>query len=244
MSSPGDKGSRSPRRAVIVDAGVGNLGNLARALAHLGAQPEITTDPVAVADARCVLLPGVGAFAPPRERLRGGLEEALRGALERGGWLLGICVGFQLLFDAGEEFGDTDGLRLLPGRVTRLPDAVPLPHIGWNRLHVERRDDLAGDGARLLAGVAEGSYVYFVHSFAPVGVPRQHVLASATHGRSFPAVVGRSRVLGRGHVLGTQFHPEKSGDTGLRVLANFLALAHGKLARGDLAHGDGDGEAP
>lgn len=223
MSSPGDRSSRNPRRAVIVDAGVGNLGNLARAVAHLGTQPEITDDPATVADARCVLLPGVGAFALPRERLRGRLEEALHRALDRGGWLLGICVGFQLLFEAGEEFGVTDGLRLLPGRVTRLPDGVPLPHIGWNRLH-----GVPGEAPRLLAGIAEGSYVYFVHSFAPEGVPREHVLASATHGRSFPAVVGRGRVLG------TQFHPEKSGETGLRILGNFL----------ELARGNGDGEAP
>lgn len=232
MSSPG--ATPDPRKAVIVDAGVGNLGNLARALGHLGAQAEITDDPATVAASRCVLLPGVGAFAPPRERLRGGLEEALREALDRGGWLLGICVGFQLLFEAGEEFGDTDGLRLLRGRVTRLPDGVPLPHIGWNRLHgLAGPETVHGDGggngggspaaeARLLVGIVEGSHVYFVHSFAPEGVPEEHVLASATHGREFPAVVGRGRVLG------TQFHPEKSGDTGLRILANFLDLAHGK----------------
>jgi len=219
---------------VIVDAGVGNLGNLARALGHLGAQPEITDDPATVADCRCVLLPGVGAFAPPRERLRGPLEEALREALDQGGWLLGICVGFQLLFDAGEEFGVTDGLRLLRGRVTRLPDGVPLPHIGWNRL---RLHGMARDETRLLAGVDEGSYVYFVHSFAPEGVPEEDVLASATHGRSFPAVVGRGRVLG------TQFHPEKSGDTGLRILANFLDLAGLDLARGEVRTKT-QGEAP
>lgn len=220
-----EMGDAVNRKAVIVDAGVGNLGNLARALGHLGARPEITADPATVADSRCVLLPGVGAFAPPRERLRGPLEEALREALDRGGWLLGICVGFQLLFDAGEEFGDTDGLRLLRGRVTRLPASVPLPHIGWNRL---RLHGLARDEARLLAGIAEGSYVYFVHSFAPAGVPEEDVLASATHGRSFPAVVGRGRVLG------TQFHPEKSGDTGLRILANFLDLACLDLACGEI----------
>lgn len=208
----------TPWRATVIDAGVGNLGNLARALTHLGAEAEVTSDPVAVAASRCLLLPGVGAFAPPRETLRGPLEEALRGALAEGAWLLGICVGFQLLFDAGEEFGDTDGLGLLPGRVTRLPSSVPLPHIGWNRLH-----DLAAEGAeaRLLAGLPEGAYVYFVHSFAPDGVPEHTVLARATHGRAFPAVAGRGRVLG------TQFHPEKSGEVGLALLRNYLETAHG-----------------
>lgn len=221
-------GGRDLRRAAILDAGVGNLGNLARALAHLGATPEITTDPESVASSRCLLLPGVGAFAPPRERMRGALEDALHRALDGGAWLLGICVGFQLLFEAGEEFGDTDGLGLLPGRVTRLPGGVPLPHIGWNRLHDLDRE------AGLLNGVSEGSYVYFVHSFAPEGTPEDQVLAYATHGRTFPAVVRRNRVLG------TQFHPEKSGTVGLDILESFLHLAHGTMPRhgGDARKGD------
>jgi glutamine amidotransferase len=202
---------------LIIDAGVGNLGNLARAVEHVGGRAEITTDPDRVADARCLFLPGVGAFGPPREAMRGGLEEALRAAVARGAWLLGICVGFQILFEAGEEFGVTDGLGLLPGRVTRLPETVPVPHIGWNRLH-----DAANHP--LLAGLAEdddGRYVYFVHSYAPDGVPEEIQLARCTHGRVFPAVAGRERVLG------TQFHPERSGAAGLRLLTNFLEMAHG-----------------
>ncbi len=112
----------------IIDTGIGNLGNLARALEHLDASAtpvEITADPRRVAAGRCLLLPGVGAFAPPREALRGGLEQALGEALDAGAWLLGICVGFQLLFESGEEFETVDGLGLLPGRVTRLPGDVP-----------------------------------------------------------------------------------------------------------------------
>jgi glutamine amidotransferase len=205
--------------ATIVDAGVGNLGNLARALAHLGAVVAITGEPAAVAAADCLLLPGVGAFKPPRERLRGALEQALAEALERGAWLLGICVGYQLLFASSDEFSDelgvTDGLGLLPGHVRRLPGDVPLPHIGWNRLEI-------ADSHPLLHGVAGGSYVYFVHSYAPRGVPADACLAAAVHGERFAAVAGRGRVLG------TQFHPEKSGRTGLRLLANYLRLAHGE----------------
>jgi glutamine amidotransferase len=252
-NAAGGPGHPSP---VILDAGVGNLGNLERALRRLGAAPETTRDPRRVAAARLLLLPGVGAFAPPREALRGDLEAALGEALAAGAWLLGICVGFQLLFEAGEEFGTTDGLGLLPGRVTRLPAGVPLPHIGWNRLHeirkneepdapanvgsvegatsAERVDHGAGggrgdresgaagrpDGARgLLAGLPPEPWVYFVHSFAPEGVPAELCLARATHGRAFPAAAGRGRVLG------TQFHPEKSGEVGLRVLANFLEMS-------------------
>jgi glutamine amidotransferase len=206
--------SDPPYRATVIDAGVGNLANLARALAAVGAEAEVTDDPRRVEAARCLLLPGVGAFAPPRERLaESGLEDALRAALDRGAALLGVCVGYQLLFEGSEEFGDTPGLGLLPGRVTALPDGVPPPHIGWNRLH-----DLADHP--LLAGLPDEPFVYFVHGFAPEGVPADAALARATHGRAFPAVAGRGRVLG------TQFHPEKSGAVGLRILASFLALAH------------------
>ncbi len=199
------------RRAVVLDTGIGNLGNLSRALRRAGATATITSDPGPVASARCLLLPGVGAFRPPREALRGELEKALGRALEGGAWLLGICVGYQLLFEEGDEFGITDGLGLLPGSVERLPDSVPLPHIGWNRLSRTQEHPL-------LAGLEE-AYVYFVHSFAPVGVPAEVTLATALHGRPFAAVAGRGRVLG------TQFHPEKSGRAGLRLLENFLEIS-------------------
>lgn len=203
-------------KALIVDVGVGNLGNLRRALEHVGGEVEVTADPDRVARSRCLLLPGVGAFKPPREAVRGGVEEALGAALDQGAWLLGICVGYQIFFDEGEEFGTLDGLGLLSGRVTRLPDTVPVPHIGWNRLH-----DLADHP--LLAGL-KGRYVYFVHSYAPEAVPDELCLARCTHGRTFAAVAGRDRVMG------TQFHPERSGDAGLRLLSNFLEMAHGAAA--------------
>jgi glutamine amidotransferase len=199
--------------ALVIDAGVGNLGNLARALERVGARVTITADPGRVAAARCLLLPGVGAFAPPREAIRGGVEEALGEALGRGAWLLGICVGFQILFEEGEELGLTDGLGLLPGRVTRLPPTVLVPHIGWNRLH--------GVAHHPLLNGLEDRYVYFVHSYAPEGVPDELCLARCTHGREFAAVAGRGRVMG------TQFHPERSGPIGLRMLSNFLEMAHG-----------------
>ncbi len=202
-------------RATVIDAGVGNLGNLGRALRHLGAEVEMTDEAATIAAARCLLLPGVGAFKPPRERLRGARQEAITEALGRGAWLLGICVGYQLLFESSDEFGATDGLGLLPGMVRQLPDDVALPHIGWNRLR-------HGNGHPLLRGVPDGSYVYFVHSYAPLEVPGGVRLAEAVHGASFTAVAGRGRVLG------TQFHPEKSGRTGLEILANYLRLAHGE----------------
>ena len=255
-------------QVVVIDAGVGNLGNVERALRSLGAEVAVTADPEVVAAGRCLVLPGVGAFRPPREVLRPALEPALHQALDAGAWLLGICVGYQLLFATGEEFGTTDGLGLLPGRVTELPADVPRPHIGWNRL-LDLADHplfcgLGGtlpDGEIVMGGMekgrpetlrtarnclseasfegrpqgalddrhdpdipAAGSYMYFVHSFAPEDVPAELCLARCLHGRAFPAVAGRGRVLG------TQFHPEKSGPAGLRLLANFLELAHGTAA--------------
>ncbi|HYU34868.1 MAG TPA: imidazole glycerol phosphate synthase subunit HisH [Thermoanaerobaculia bacterium] len=209
------------RQALVIDAGVGNLGNLVRALERIGASAEVSLDPARVAAERCLLLPGVGAFAPPREALRGPLEAALHEALGRGAFLLGICVGFQLLFESGEEFATVDGLGLLSGRVVRLPDSVPVPHIGWNRLHsLADHPVMAG----LAAGGGWGEYVYFVHSYAPDGVPAESHIALCTHGRAFPAIAGRGRVMG------TQFHPERSGEAGLRLLSNFLEMAHGSAA--------------
>lgn len=209
-------------QALIVDAGVGNLGNLARAVRHAGADCEITREPSQIAAGRCLLLPGVGAFRPPRETLRGPLEDALNEALAAGAWLLGICVGYQLLFEAGEEHGVCDGLGWLPGTVQRLPTTMPadgigevtvaLPHIGWNRLRFRRPH-------ALFAGIPDGSYFYFVHSYAPIEIDSGAVLATAEHGAAFVAVAGRERVLG------TQFHPEKSGRNGLRLLANYLEMA-------------------
>lgn len=198
--------------ATIIDAGVGNLGNLQRALRHVGADPSITKDPKVVAASRCLLLPGVGAFKPPREAMRGALEGAVRQALADGAWLLGICVGYQILFDGGEEFGHSDGLGLLPGTVRQLPDDVILPHMGWNALHDEADHPL-------LRHIPAGSFFYFVHSFAPLDVPAAASLAKATYGVPFDAMAGKERVLG------TQFHPEKSGRRGLQLLRNYLEIA-------------------
>lgn len=215
---------------VIVDLGVGNLGNLERAVHALGYDAVITADPELVRRARVILLPGVGAFRPPREALRGALEDGLRAALDDGAWLLGICVGFQLLFEGSEEFGSTDGLGLLHGRIERLPDGVSLPHIGWNALHFDHPHPLLG-------GLETGAHAYFVHSFAPAETSPEEVVATCLHGREFPAIVGRARVFG------TQFHPEKSGhEVGLVVLGNFLRLA-GAPTSGDRVAQPADGSA-
>jgi glutamine amidotransferase len=194
----------------VIDLGVGNLGNVERALVAAGGAPRRTAEPGEVRRAVRLVLPGVGAFRPPRERLRGELEAALRDALAAGALLFGVCVGYQLLFEAGEEFGATDGLALLPGEVTELPDDVARPHIGWNRLRRAREHPL-------LDGVDEGAYVYYVHSFAPRDRDSDGAaIATTRHGATFVAAAAKGRVAG------SQFHPEKSGETGIRILRNFL----------------------
>lgn len=195
---------------LVLDLGVGNLGNLERALRAVGAHPLRTNDPDRVASAQRLVLPGVGAFRPPRERLAGELERALRAAVARGAWLLGICVGFQLLFEGSEEGGWTPGLGWFSGQVVRLPSEVSLPQIGWNALEFVQKHPL-------LAGIFPGSCVYFVHSYAPIGAEPGEVVATAVHGRRFPAMVGCGRVAG------VQFHPERSGEVGLRMLRNFVS---------------------
>lgn len=208
----------SEQSVTVIDAGVGNLANLARALAHEGGRVTVTADPAVVAASHCLVLPGVGAFGPPRRTLAaGGLDRAIFQALAEGAWLFGICVGFQLLFSGSEEGEGVAGLDLLPGRVTRLPDTVPVPHIGWNAL-LDRADH------PLVRGLAPDASVYFVHSFAPQDVADDLVLARALHGRRFPALAGRGRVLG------AQFHPEKSGSAGLSILRRYLEMAHGLVA--------------
>ena len=197
---------------VVVDYGIGNLRSVERALVAAGAVPVLSGDPAAIAAADGVVLPGVGAFGAALDALDGrGLREAVARAAASARPLLGICLGFQLLFEHSEENGGRDGLGLLPGRVVRIDASRgKVPHMGWNSLRVRR------PGA-LLEGVADGSRMYFVHSYQAESVPDEALVADCDYAGSVPAVVER------GSVLATQFHPEKSGVDGLRVYANFVA---------------------
>jgi len=198
-------------RVTLVDYGVGNTASVTRALRRLCAEAELTADPARVAAADRIVLPGVGAFAPARERLAAsGLDAALRAAVDRGARLLGLCLGFQLLFEESEEFGTTPGLGLVPGRVAAFARSVRSPHVGWNALELAKEDGL-------FTGIPSGTFFYFVHSFRPDGVPAGDVAATCDHGGPFVAAVQR------GNVWGCQFHPEKSSDAGRALLANFLA---------------------
>ena len=198
----------------IVDYGIGNLRSLQKAFEAAGVEVERTGDPAALARAERLVLPGVGAFGACADELRERrLDQPVLDAVERGVPLLGVCVGMQLLFDASEERGDHAGLGLLPGRVVRFEEGeerLKVPHMGWNRLDVQREHPL-------LDGLAADAFVYFVHSYHAEAREASDVLASASYGKPFPAIVGR------GHVAGAQFHPEKSGPAGLRLLRNFGA---------------------
>jgi glutamine amidotransferase len=192
----------------IVDYGAGNLHSIRQALARLELDARIVEAPAALRDAAALVVPGDGAFGPAAARLRAlGWDARIRDHVRAGRPFLGICLGMQLLFDESEEDGRHAGLGIVPGRVVRLPDTVKVPHIGWNRLRAVRPSPL-------LAGVATGAYVYFVHSYYAVPADPAVVAATAPYGVEVPAVVGR------GNLWTTQFHPEKSGAVGVRMLQN------------------------
>lgn len=198
----------------IIDYGVGNLFSLISSFRMIGEKAEVIAKPEAVGSADKLILPGVGAFGDARAKLaEHGMDEAVIEAAKQGKPLLGICLGMQMLFDASEEFGLTDGLGLIPGRITamqpRLPDGLKVPQIGWNALSMREHP--------LFAGIRQGACVYFVHSFSATDCERD-TIATTEYGISITAAAARD------NVMGTQFHPEKSGRIGLSILTNFCSL--------------------
>ena len=196
-------------KIAIVDYGAGNLPSVERALRGLGAETERAVEPAQLARAMAIVLPGVGHFAAFVAGLRArNLAEPLRAAYQAGVPILGICLGLQAMFASSEEAPGDKGLGFFPERVRALPTNVKSPHIGWNQI---RRTG----ASVLLRGIPEDAYFYFAHSFAaPASV--EPTVAACDHGFSFAAVVERDNL----HAL--QFHPEKSGEAGARVLQNFL----------------------
>jgi glutamine amidotransferase len=190
----------------IVDYGVGNLRSVERALLHAGARPKVTADKDELSRANGLVLPGVGAFAPALQKLQAGnLGREVVELARKGMPLLGVCLGYQLLFEESTEHGRHQGLGLLRGTVDLVSSARRLPVIGWCRLRQT-------DWSPLWDGIADGAYFYFVHSYTPVA-------AEGACGSTETAPVAAAAKL---NVMGTQFHPEKSGPDGLRVYANFL----------------------
>ena len=198
----------------IIDYGAGNLRSVRNTLVHLGADVRTARTPDELAGAQKIVLPGVGAFGRGMAALdQAGFVPPLKQAVAAGVPLIGICLGMQFLFEESDELGQHAGLGLLPGWVTRFPAAGPkVPHIGWNQLH-RRRDD------PLLAGVADGAYAYFVHSYYVDAGDPADVVAVTGYGIDFASVVRR------GNVCGIQPHPEKSQAVGQQILRNFLEMA-------------------
>jgi glutamine amidotransferase len=192
----------------IVDYGVGNVRSVERALAHAGAYPQLTADPDQLDDADGIVLPGVGAFGPALEKLTAArMGRRVVELARRGTPILGVCLGYQLLFEESMERGRHQGLGLLPGTVREVDNSELLPVIGWCRV-------TQTDHTPLWEGIADGSYMYFVHSYTPDST--KHSIGSTEHS---PAAASARR-----NVMGTQFHPEKSGADGLRVYENFVKL--------------------
>ena len=198
----------------IVDYGAGNLMSVHNTLDYLGYENKIADHPEIIEQAAGVILPGVGAFPDAMQALQdSGLTDAVLAAAKTKPFL-GICLGMQMLFEESDEVRLCKGLGLLPGRIERIPTALKLPQIGWNALHIENPNALTAD-------LAEGEYVYFVHSFMAKPANRADLACTTDYGTEVPAMVAR------GNLFGCQFHPEKSGPVGLSMLKNFAKLTEG-----------------
>ncbi len=200
---------------LILDYGMSNLRSVSKALEKLGGRVKISSDPQELQRADKVILPGVGAFGDAMiELTKRSLVTPIRNFIESGKPFFGICLGLQLLFDFSEENPGVQGMGILPGKVVRFSNAprLKIPHMGWNQIHIKKRS------CPLLSGIEDQSFVYFVHSYYVKPERSDIVLAESDYGDAFTAMVWK------GNLYGSQFHPEKSQDTGLKILENFLGL--------------------
>ena len=198
----------------ILDYDAGNIKRVEKALAYLDADAVLTRDPELILKADKVILPGVGAFGDAMGKIRGfGLEQAIRDVVKKGTPFLGICLGLQLIFESSEEAPSVTGLSLLKGNILKIPkgEYEKIPHMGWNSLH------LKNDG-RLFKGIDEGAYVYFVHSYYLKAAQEAAVKAETEYNTCIHASVEKD------NIFACQFHPEKSGTVGLRILKNFIDI--------------------
>ena len=200
----------------IIDYGVGNLFSLASSFGFIGQEAVVTSDEKVIANSERLILPGVGAFGDAAKKLRdSGLDQIVLREVKKGKPLLGICLGMQLLFEKSFEYGEHEGLGLVKGSVKPIRDVIPadykVPHIGWNALH------FGAEKSPLFRYLKEGDYVYFVHSFYGADC-KESVIATTEYGAPLTAAVAN------GKVFGTQFHPEKSGETGLKILKAFSEI--------------------
>lgn len=197
----------------IIDYGMGNLGSVYKGLLRVTANVEITDNADSARKASAIVLPGVGAFEDAKRNLDdSGMSEVVIEAVQKGKPFLGICLGLHLLFEESEENGLHKGLGLVRGRVTKLPMTVKVPHIGWNQLHFNKE-------IPFFAGIDEGSYFYFVHSYYVEPEDEKVVATKTDYGIDFVSSISWDKLLA------VQFHPEKSGKLGLKVLENFVNVA-------------------
>ncbi len=201
----------------IIDYDAGNIKSVEKALQYLGEDVRLTRDADEILSAQKVILPGVGSFGDAMEKLhRFGLVSVIREVVEKNTPFLGICLGLQLLFESSEESPGVEGLGILQGKVLRIPEeGIKVPHIGWNSLTFP-------NPGRLFAGIEEGAFVYFVHSYYLKAKESEIVTAAAEYGTCIHASVES------GNVFACQFHPEKSSDTGLQILKNFVNIGRGE----------------
>ncbi len=202
----------------IIDYDAGNIKSVEKALQYLGEETCVTRDPEEILAAEKVILPGVGAFGDAMQKLHQyGLVEVIKEVVNRRKPLLGICLGLQLLFESSEESPGVEGLGILKGKIVRFPEdaGVKIPHVGWNSLQYP-------NSGKLFVNVPENAFVYFVHSYYLKAEDPQIVTASAWYGTPIHASVEKDQVFA------CQFHPEKSSETGLRILKNFVMLGRGK----------------
>lgn len=200
----------------IIDYGVGNIFSLESSLRYIGAEAVLTKDADVIGKAEKLILPGVGAFGDAAEKLRStGMADLVCRQVKEGKPLLGICLGMQLLFEKSFEYGEHAGLGLIPGSVRTMEDVVPegykVPHIGWNRLH------FTGNRSPIFRYLSEGDFVYFVHTYYGTDC-ESATIATTDYGAELTAAVARD------NVYGVQFHPEKSGETGMKILRAFCEL--------------------
>lgn len=195
----------------VVDYGMGNIRSVVKAVEKYTADVRVSSDPDSIHSSSGLIMPGDGAFGMAMKHLFDlGWVSPLREYIAAGGYFMGICLGYQLLFESSEEFGHNPGLGVIPGRVRKFDsNRLKVPHMGWNSVALSGR-------SRFLAGIDHGSYFYFIHSYYPAVEDREWVLGEAEYGVCFPCIVGR------GNLVATQFHPEKSHRTGLRIVENFV----------------------
>ncbi|PKM64971.1 MAG: imidazole glycerol phosphate synthase subunit HisH [Firmicutes bacterium HGW-Firmicutes-20] len=198
---------------VIVDYGVGNIRNVERALTKLGMEVIVTRDIEMIDQAKAIILPGVGAFRDAIGNLiKYDLVDCLKRNAEKGTWIVGICLGMQLLYDKSYEDGEYEGLGLLRGEIVKFDDSdLKVPHMGWNRLIKQREDELTQD-------LTDQDYVYFVHSYYLKSDDKEQIIFTSSYGVDVPAIVRKD------NIIGMQFHPEKSGAVGVKILRNLKEL--------------------